>query len=182
MRSSAPPVGPYLSGAGLFTGALKLMAEVLTASEDRWLLFAAANAARSEAHHRARAVVADRRIVQLDPVLLAVELTATGAAPKSRGGALVGNALANGAMAAPRNMPSPFGTATFGVLISQHRTRQVHGAMSKNLARLGDFVISRSAVQVRSSAPENPRTSRDFPLSSGAMARRFLPSFYSTTF
>jgi hypothetical protein len=107
----------------------------LAASEDRRLFSAPADAAANEAHHRARAMVAQRRIVQLDPVPLAVELSAPGAAPKSRRDALLGNAATNAAMAAARNVSPPLSTAAFHELNIQHRMTKIHVAESKNLAR-----------------------------------------------
>jgi len=70
----------------------------------------------------------------LDPVLPAVELAATGAAPKGRRDALVGNAPANGTMAATRDMSPSLSATTVGELCSHHGMRQIHVAKRKNLA------------------------------------------------
>jgi hypothetical protein len=126
---------------------------VLTASDDRRLLLAAADAAAGEAHHRARAMVADRWIVQLDSVLPAVELPATGAVPKGRRDALVGKAVANGAMAAARNMSAPLSTATVGEISCHHRVRQIHVAKCKNLAPAAGIGMRRGSGPGINEAP-----------------------------
>jgi hypothetical protein len=78
-------------------------------------------------------MIAHRRIFQLDPVALAVELAAAGAAPKSRRDAWDRTAVAKGAIAATRNVSPPINTAAVGKFCFRHRN-QVHADRPKNLA------------------------------------------------